>query len=187
MPVADAPPPPPPPLTAQDLAAIQAVPLPIGFSNRLAVRFCFLVASVASVLDAMPGVQLLGVVWSICAGFIAVVLYRKVTGQAMNVREGAKMGWICGVLNSLILTVLTTISVAANSAELNAVFKEQVRLKAPDDPAALALVDNPYFLAAGILTMLFFVFVVVSASSMLGGVLAAKSARDHRAPGSQPR
>jgi hypothetical protein len=160
---------------------------PIAFSNSLAVRLCFLVASVASVLDAMPIVQLFCVVWSVTAGFVAVVLYRRATGIPLNVRDGAKMGWITGVLNSLILTILTTISVASNSAELNAAFREQVRTKAPNDPAALAMVDNPYVLATGIVLMLFLIFVFVTGACVAGGALGARILREDPQPGHQPR
>ncbi len=158
------------------------LPPPIAFSNRLAVRLCFLVASVASVLDAMPIIQLFCVVWSVTAGFVAVVLYRRATGIPLHVREGAKMGWITGILNSLILTILTTISVASNSAELNAAFREQVRTKAPNDPAALAMVDNPYVLATGIVFMLFLIFVFVTGACVGGGNGARGSYFEGRSP-----
>jgi hypothetical protein len=164
-----------------------SVPLRVSFSNSLAVRLCFLVASVASVLDAMPAVQLLCILWSLCAGFIAVVLYRRATGQSLNIRDGAKMGWITGVLNSLILTVLTTISVASNSTELNAAFREQVRAKAPNDATALALVNNPYVLASGILFLLVLIFVVVTGACVAGGALGARMMRDDRAADHLPR
>jgi hypothetical protein len=160
---------------------------PVGFSNSLAVRLCFLSASVASVLDAMPIVQLFCIVWSVAAGFVAVVLYRRATGLALNIRDGARMGWITGVLNSLILTVLTTISVASNSTELNAAFREQIRIKAPNDPAAMAMMDNPYVLATCILFLLVLIFVFVTGACVGGGALGARILRDDRAPGHQPR
>jgi hypothetical protein len=170
---------PPPPMAM--------LPPPIAFSNSLAVRLCFLVASVASVLDAMPIIQLFCIIWSVTAGFVAVVLYRRATGIPLNVRDGAKMGWITGVLNSLILTILTTISVASNSAELNAAFREQVRTKAPNDPAALAMVDNPYVLATGIVFMLVLIFVFVTGACVAGGALGARILKEDRQPGHQPR
>jgi hypothetical protein len=169
------------------LAPPAAAPLPVTFSNTLALRICFMVASVASVLDAMPAVQFLCILWSAGAGFAAVVLYRRATGQPMNVRNGVRMGWIAGVLNSLILTILVTISIASSSAELNAAFREQVRLKAPNDPAAMAMVDNPYVLATGIIMMLFFLFVLITGACVAGGALSAKMIRDDRAPGHEPR
>jgi hypothetical protein len=160
---------------------------PVGFSNGIAVRICFMVASVASILDAMPLLQLFCVIWSITAGFVSVVLYRRATGLALTVREGVKLGMVTGVLNSLILTVLTTISVASNSAELGALFRDQVRLKAASDPATLAMVDNPYFLASAILFLLVMIFVFVTATCIVGGALGARILREDRAPGHQPR
>ena len=175
-----APPPPPPPPSAILLPSI-------GFNNSLAVRLCFLVASVASVLDSIPIIQLFCIIWSITAGFVAVVLYRRATGVQLFIREGAKMGLITGVLNSMILTVLTTISVVANSAELSAALREQVRTKAPNDPATLAMVDNPYFMATAIVFLLFLIFVFVTGTCVAGGALGALILREDRAPGHQPR
>jgi hypothetical protein len=128
----------------------------------------------------MPAVQFLCILWSAGAGFAAVVLYRRATGQPINLRNGVRMGWIAGVLNSLILTILVTISIASSSAELNAAFREQVRLKAPNDPAAMALVENPYFLATAIIMMLFFLFIFVTGACVAGGALGAKMVRDER-------
>lgn len=174
------------PVSAMVAPAV-SVAVPVGFSNSVAVRLCFLVASVASVLDAMPAVQLLCVVWSICAGFIAVMLYRRATGRAMNIRDGAKMGWMTGVLNSLILTVLMTISIASNSAELSAALREQMRMKAPNDAATRALLDNPYVLASGILLTLLVIFIIITGACVAGGALGARTLRDNRAPDHQPR
>jgi hypothetical protein len=135
----------------------------------------------------MPVIQLFCIIWSVAGGFIAVVLYRRATGISLNVRDGAKIGWITGALNSLILTVLTTISMVSNSAELNAAFREQVRAKAPTDPTALAMVDNPYFLGIAIFFMLFLIFVFVTGACVGGGALGARILRDDRQPGHQSR
>jgi hypothetical protein len=178
-PVAFRVPPPPPP------SAI--LPPAIGFHNSLAVRLSFLVASVASVLDAMPIMMLFFVIWSVTAGFVAVVLYRRATGLALNIRDGAKLGWITGVLNSLILTVLFTISVASSSTEINAALREQVRTQANNNPAMLTMVDSPYFLASMILFGLFMLFIGISVACVAGGALGARILRDDRAPGHQPR
>jgi hypothetical protein len=75
----------------------------------------------------------------------------------------------------------------SNSAELSAAFREQVRTKAANDPAALAMVDNPYFLVSAILFMLFLIFLFVTISSVAGGALGARVIREDRAPGTQPR
>jgi hypothetical protein len=164
-----------------------AVPVPpaITFSNGLAVRLCFLVASVASVLDAMPVLQLFCIIWSATAGFVAVVLYRRVTGITLSIRDGARLGWITGVLNSLILCVLTTITIVTDSTDFRATLREQARSQT--DPATLALLDSPYTLAIALIFILFFLFVFLSAASVAGGALSARILRDDRAPGRQPR
>jgi NADH:ubiquinone oxidoreductase subunit 6 (subunit J) len=160
---------------------------PINFSNNLAVRLAFLMASVASVLDQLPVLGFFSVIWAICAGFAAVRFYRRASGRSLTVREGAKMGWITGVFNSLIFTVLTSLSIAADSADFNAQFHQQIRQKAQSDPALLAVLDNPYMMAIMILMILFLVFIFVAGACVGGGALAARVARDDRAPGHQPR
>jgi hypothetical protein len=171
--------PPPPP-------SIIVLP-PVGFGNSLAVRLCFLVASVASVLDAMPILKLFFIIWSVVAGFVAVVLYRRATGLPLSIRDGARMGWITGVLNSLIITVLTTVSVASDPSDMQKALREQVRTAAANDPNALSMVESPYFLATVILFGLLLLFVFISGASVAGGALSARILRDDRAPGHQPR
>jgi hypothetical protein len=56
-----------------------------------------------------------------------------------------------------------------------------------NDPAALAMVDSPYFLAGVVIFGLLFIFVFVSGASVAGGALGARILRDNRAPGTQPR
>jgi hypothetical protein len=160
--------PPPPPLAS----------LPVNFHNSIAVRIGFLVASIASVLDAIPTVNMLFIIWSVCAGFVAVVLYGRTTGQTLSVRNGAKMGWITGVLNSLIVIVLFTISLVASSAELTNQLREQVRTMAPGDARALSMVDNPVAVVTIVLLMLLMLFVVFTGACVAGGALGARITRD---------
>jgi hypothetical protein len=161
------------------------LPPPVNFSNSLAVRLCFLVASVASVLDFMPVLQLFCIIWSVTAGFVAVVLYRRVTGISLNIREGAKLGWITGVLNSLILSVLTSISFATDPSDIRAPIREQASKQA--DPMVLAMINNNYFFVLMLLFLLFLIFIFVSGACVAGGALGARILRDDRAPGHQPR
>jgi ABC-type proline/glycine betaine transport system permease subunit len=161
---------PPPP------AAVIA--LPISFRNTVAVRIGFLVASIASVLDAIPTLNMLFVIWSVCAGFVAVVLYSRTTGHSFSIRDGARMGWITGILNSLIIVVLFTVSMVTSSAELTNVLKEQVRTMAPNDANALSLIESPYAIATIILFTLLMMVVLFTGACVAGGALGARITRD---------
>lgn len=166
---------PPPPLAA--LAG-----LPVTFRNTVAVRIGFLVASVASLLDFVPGLNWLFVIWSVCAGFLAVFLYRRTTGQSLTMRNGARLGWIAGVMNSLIVIVLFTISIVASAGEITSALRDQIRSMAPNDSNALALVDSPYALVTIILMTLVMLFLIFTCASIAGGVLGARITREDHAP-----
>jgi hypothetical protein len=161
--------PPPPPLLSA---------LPINFHNSIAVRIGFLVASIASVLDAIPTVNMLFIIWSVCAGFVAVVLYGRTTGQTLSVGNGARLGWITGILNSLIVVVLFTVSMVTSSAELTTAIREQVRTMAPNDANALSLVDSPYAIATIVIFTLLMMVVIFTGACVAGGALGARITRD---------
>lgn len=130
-------------------------------------------------LDAMT--MPMFVIWSACAGFAAVWLYRRSTGQNLTVRGGASMGWITGVLNSVIVIVLTTISFAASVSEVTATFRQQVSALAAKDPTNYAKVlpylESPYAIAIGMIFTLVFLFIAFTVSCVAGGALGARFIR----------
>lgn len=131
-------------------------------------------------LDAMPFVDLLFVVWSVGAGFLSVVLYRRRTGQTLTVKGGAKMGWITGVLTFVIVTILITITFAASGPALANAYREQLGRIAAQDPnysQVAHLLESPYTLAAFVLFSLVFIFVVFAGACIAGGALGARVTR----------
>ncbi len=152
--------------------------LPVSFGNSVAVRVGFLAASVASMLDALPWVDMLFVVWSAAAGYVSVVLYRKRTGQALSVRGGAKMGWITGVLNAVIVIVFITLTFVASISDFTATYRQQLGALQARDPASYAkasgFLESPYALATGVIVLLFAMFVVFTTAGIAGGALSAK-------------
>src|SRR3977135_1531243 len=81
-----------------------AIPVAPSFHNPIAVRVCLFVASITALLCLLLPFGF--VIWLPSAGFIAVYLFRRRTGQSLSVRGGARMGWMAGILSFLILTVL---------------------------------------------------------------------------------
>ena len=53
----------------------------------------------------------------LAAGFLAVFLYVRRTGQRLSLRSGARMGWITGIFSFTIFTVQLTAGVLAMSDE----------------------------------------------------------------------
>ncbi len=155
--------------------------LPVSFGNAVAVRVGFLAASIASMLDALPWVDVLFLLWSALAGYYSVILYRKRTGQALTVRSGAKMGGITGVLNAVIVIVFFTLTFVATVSDFTAAYRSQLSALQAKDPASYArasgMLESPYALATGVIFLLFALLVTFSLAGIAGGALGAKFAK----------
>jgi hypothetical protein len=154
---------------------------PVSFANAAAVRVGFLTASVAAMLDALPFVGALFLVWSTLAGYFAVMLYRRRTGQRLTVRSGAKMGMITGVLHAMIIVVFSTLAFVASTSESTANIRQQLSAIKDHDPTRYAQVsgflDTPYGLATFAIFALLAMGLVFMLAGTAGGALSAKVAK----------
>jgi hypothetical protein len=155
---------------------VAAAPQPpaLNFHNLVAVRIAFVVAPVAFLLSWIPALNL--VLW-IAAGFLAVFFHRRRTGVLLNVRAGARLGWITGVLMFAITTVIFTLTIVPMAANggIAALFRQQ--LKNPSDPnvqEALRMLETAPGMVTILLVMLVMLFVFITLLSMAGGALGAK-------------
>ena len=91
----------------------------ISFHNRVAVRVGFLTALAAVLLFMAPlPFPLARLLLAFgAAGFLAVYLYSRRTGQVLSIRSGARMGWITGIFSFTIITVLFTVVMATISSQ----------------------------------------------------------------------
>jgi hypothetical protein len=149
----------------------------LTYHNLVAVRIAFLVAPIALMLGAFPGLNL--ILW-LAAGFLAVFFHRRRTGVLLNVRAGVRLGWITGVFMFAITTVIFTIRMvpAAANGEIVKLFREQ--MKNPADPKvqeALRTLETAPGLAFLLLLVLLALFVFITFLSMAGGALGAKFVR----------
>lgn len=104
-----------PPETAPEppVAPVARVVAPapaVSWHDPLAVRVALLTASVTAVpylLLALMGPLLL--VWFAGGGFSAVTLYRRHSGRVLTRREGARLGWLNGLIAFLIATVFFSV------------------------------------------------------------------------------
>ncbi len=91
---------------------------------------------------ALP--QALIFVWLAAAGFLAVFLYRRSTGQRLSVMNGARLGWISGIFGFVIVTIILTLFVIALSEpSVVTALREQIKTRGipggesrSDDPGA---------------------------------------------------
>ncbi len=155
----------------------------INFHNGIAVRVAFLAAGIASLLISFPMPVYLTAVWMFLwlfsAGFVAVFLYRRRTGAPVNLRGGARMGWITGVFCFVIATVFFTISVATISSKggLAEFYRQQLSIKgAPDANVRqfFEVLENPSGLATVMILSLLFLFILFTLLPTLGGMLGSK-------------
>ena len=166
-----------PPLIS--VIAPAATPLTPSFHNPIAVRVGLFVASIAALLCGL--LPFGSVIWLPSAGFIAVYLYSKRTGQSLSVRSGARMGWIAGIMSFAIFTVVFTINivVAANQpGGLSAVLREVLRSRpVPQQQQledALQVLSTPGGQASLYISALLLSFTVIAVFCTAGGAIGAK-------------
>ncbi|MBV6434100.1 MAG: hypothetical protein IANPNBLG_04342 [Bryobacteraceae bacterium] len=164
-------------------------PLEINFHNPVAVRTAFLTALITSIISSLPippqGLWLL--VSLLLAGFLAVFLYTRRTGQPLSMVGGARMGWITGVFSFAIATIFFTLSVVMLSSKGGFVelFRQQLQGRTGSSEAEiqqfLQLLQSPAGLTTVLLLVLAMLFVLFTVFPTLGGALGAKMLERDRA------
>ncbi len=150
-------------------ASGRPVPLPVSFSNPLALRAAILVSLGVMLVAMIPGVQLLVPVWGLAAGWCAVLLYRRLTGFALSVRAGAQLGSITGVLTFVSLLIIMALTILAMGKDFS---KEVIR----QDPQITQVMNDPPALAVAVVVALVLIFGLVVGTCAAGGALGAKFA-----------
>ena len=153
-------------------------PPDIGFHNGLAVRIGF-IAAVGAVLISLFPIPLPFVrlpLAFLAAGFLAVYLYSRRTGQTLSIRSGARMGWITGIFSFLLVSILFTVAVVAVSRQGD--FVQQLRNQLPANDARLDMLqqvlNNPAMIAGVVILYLMLFFIIFTALPIIGGALGAK-------------
>jgi hypothetical protein len=158
-------------------APVVREPVEIGFHNGLAVRIGFIAASSAVVMFLFPLPNpFLRLLAFLVAGFLAVFLYTRRTGQILTIRSGARMGWITGIFSFLLVGVLATVSMVAisNQEGLAKFLSKQLPPNDARTETMAQMLQDPASLAAVVLFSLIVLFVIVTALPMIGGALGAK-------------
>jgi hypothetical protein len=150
----------------------------ISFHNRLAVRIGFIAAMGAVMISVFP------IPWPfvrvplgfLAAGFIAVYLYSRRTGQTLSIRSGARMGWITGIFSFTLVSILFTVAIVAVSSQGD--FAKQLRSQLPANDARADMIQqalsNPALILGVIALYLMLFFIIFTALPIIGGALGAK-------------
>lgn len=159
----------PPPLPMADAR--------VSFANPVVLRIAFAAAALSILLDSIPLVNFLCIVWAMGAGFMAVWMFSKRTGLPVSVTSGAKMGWITGVFSFVISTILVTTTLVLNGQKLADEFRRQFTATWSNDPnyqQLLSTFENPTTFATLIILVLVLFFLLLSLASVAGGALGAR-------------
>jgi hypothetical protein len=118
----------------------------------------------------MPAASTVGLV---AAGFLAVFLYQRRTGQRLSVVHGAHLGWISGIFGFAILTILLSAVVGALSdpAVLDAMRKQ---LQGAGTQAEVDQVIQMTRSPSGMLAAAALMFLMFTVLPACGGALGAK-------------
>ena len=173
----------PPPLPEAPVVAVAPATGMVNFRNRPAVRIAMLVAVISSIVSLLPlGPVVSSLRWLIVmvsAGFAAVYAYHKLTGEFLTLRNGMRMGWMTGLFNFIIALILLTAGAVALSDKggLSGMYKEQLERSGgmtADMQEAMKVLDSPTGFAMVLITVLVFVFILLTLLPMVGGALGAK-------------
>jgi hypothetical protein len=159
-------------IAAPPMAA--AAPAPLGFQNPIALRVGLLAAALVCLTMMIPVVQYMSILWWLGAGYFSVWIYKRRTGQRLNVRGGARMGWITGLLSCALLSLLFTflmlaIQQAGGIEALKNGLKDFAIQQSRVDEA-IKVLQNPIAILRSLVEM----FVVLTLTCMAGGALGAK-------------
>ncbi len=146
-------------------------PLPISFGNPIALRVAFLMSLGILLASMLPLVNLFILVWCLPAGWGAVRVYRRLTGQRLTVSAGARLGFLTGLFAFVMLTVFITFAMVTSGKEiLNEITGQMIK----QDPRMADVINNPTMLGAAMIMMMVMVFTMVTGICAAGGALGAK-------------
>jgi len=163
----------PPPIPAAVI-----VPPVISFHNGPAVRIAlsmgFLAFLCLLVVGQLALPQALVLVWLAAAGFLAVFLYRRRTGQKLSVMNGARLGWISGIFGFVIVTIILTMFVIALSEpSVVTALREQIKTRGIPE-ANLDQMIEALHSPSGITSVLGMYFLLFTILPAFGGAVGAK-------------
>jgi hypothetical protein len=171
--------PPPPPLPRDAASLLEAGlleakqhraqlgQLPVNFANPIALRVAFAMSCGILMVQMIPFLGFLCVLWWLAAGWGGVVLYRRLTGFSLSIPAGARLGSITGVLTFVGMAIVFALTMAFMGKQ---VLDQMVQ----QDPQMKEVVNNPMLLGVVFLMVLAIIFGLVVGVCAAGGALGAK-------------
>jgi hypothetical protein len=165
-----------PPVAAPP-AAVAPQPVRIGFRDPLAFRIGIL-SALLSLLLTLLLVQACPL-WLAAGGFLGVYLYGRRSGESMSTRNGARMGWVTGVLSFFVYSLpLTLVYVQEiTTPEHLKQMREQLNafaFSAAMQDQMIAFLQTPLGITTQVFTLLVMLFILLTLFPLIGSLLAAK-------------
>ena len=163
-------------------AAASHLPPEIGFHNPAAVRVAVMLAALGTLLGLLPVPAVLNIFWKlvtlIAAGFIAVYVYHRRTGDLPSVRGGVRIGWMTGMFSFVLALILSVAGVLAMSSQGGFTTVLRKQLSAARSPGELdeimRVLESPSGLVTLVTMLVMVLFIIFTALPMIGGALGAK-------------
>ncbi len=152
---------------------------PINFSNPVAVRVAVLCASMSALLNFLPLISLGCCLWITGAGFFSAVLYARRTGVLLSSSQGARLGWLTGLLTfvmTLVLTAVNFVMLRSGGGFREALRRSMERISAQDQitQQVLDFLTSPAGLTVFLLGYIVLGFIFIASLCIAGGALGAK-------------
>jgi hypothetical protein len=167
-------PPPPIPVVAATASAAQVINFHNGTAVRIALGMGVLAFLCLLVVGQLALPEGLIFVWLAAAGFLAVFLYRRSTGQRLSVMNGARLGWISGIFGFVIVTIiLTMLVIALSEPSVVTALREQIKTRGIPEAnldQMIAALHSP----SGITSALGLFFLLFTILPAFGGAVGAK-------------
>jgi hypothetical protein len=165
----------PPPIP---VVVARVEPPAISFHNGPAVRIALSMGVLAFLCLLVVGQlalpEALIFVWLAAAGFLAVFLYRRSTGQRLSVANGARLGWISGIFGFVIVTIILTLFVIALSEpSVVTALREQIKTRGIPEANLDQMIDALHT-PSGITSALGMFFLLFTILPAFGGAVGAK-------------
>lgn len=145
----------------------------IGFRNLMAVNVSFLATLLTFLVIAIPMPPIMALIrFFVCfvaAGYFAVYVYKRRSGQTITVRAGARLGWMTGMFSFVVGSIMALAEMPSA-----ATFRQQMINQNPAMRQFVDSVDDRTIMIAVALMTLMFLFVLLNVLPMVGGVLGAK-------------
>ncbi len=157
------------------VAIAEPEPTRIGLGNPVAVRTGLLAGVIGllalMLLGQIPGLQVLSLVMPVASGFLAVLLYRRRTHQALSIAGGAQLGWIAGMVGFIITILFVTMFVVMlTEPDVAQQMRMQAERSRPEVLEMIKLMQTPTGIAQTLLESL----VLFALLPTLGGAVGAK-------------